>query len=199
MAIFSPFLTLYVGLFTPLISEGASYHARPPFPEAFLDLRRFLAYSGVPIYWISIALFFARYFDYPPYLVRSPGTPPAEQPPSAAPGAPLNDYGLPVREGFRALIPYHLGLDLVSLSSEDHYVRVVTDRGNSLIRYRFADALAEVRNVPGLQVHRSHWVAIRAVDRVQANGKSYSLMLCNGTIIPVSRTNIGVLRSAGLI
>ena len=42
---------------------------------------------------------------------------------------------------------------------EDHYVRVFTDAGESLILLRLSDAMAEVRDVPGLQIHRSHWVA----------------------------------------
>jgi DNA-binding LytR/AlgR family response regulator len=118
----------------------------------------------------------------------------------APPAEPeLNEFGLPVRTGFRALTPYRLGLELVSLSSEDHYVRVVTDRGNALIRYRFSDALNEVKGLPGIQVHRSHWVAVRAIDRVAVSGKAYRLILNNGTEVPVSRTNVGVLRASGLL
>ncbi len=211
MAIFSAFVPLYVALFSPLLSEGATYAVRPAFPEAFLDLRRFIAYSGVPIYWIVVALFFARHFGFPPYLVRdrAPSVRPLLASPRSLGGPPLvaeaerepelNEYGLPVRSGFRALVPYHLGNDLVSLSSEDHYVRVQTDRGNALIRYRFADALAEVRGLPGIQVHRSHWVAVRAVARVAVSGKAYRLILHDGTEIPVSRTNVGSLRVAGLL
>jgi DNA-binding LytR/AlgR family response regulator len=88
---------------------------------------------------------------------------------------------------------------MVSLSAEDHYVRVVTDHGNALIRYRFSDALSEVRGLPGIQVHRSHWVAVRAIERVRSSGKTYCLVLKDGSEFPVSRTNVGVLREAGLI
>jgi hypothetical protein len=201
MALFSPYVPLYVTLFVNLLPEGTSYSVKPAFPEAFLDLRRFVAYSGVPIYWIAVALFFARYFSFPPYLTRAaPGSVEAPEPAPAPSAEPeLNEFGLPMRSGFRALMPYHLGLELVSLSSEDHYVRVVTDRGNALIRYRFSDALTEVKGLPGIQVHRSHWVAIRAIERVIACGKAYRLILNNGTEVPVSRTNVGVLRASGLL
>lgn len=202
MALFSFYVPVYVSLFSKLLPEGTHYMVNPAFPEAFLDLRRFVAYSGVPIYWIALALFFAHYFHFPPYLVDDARRPRAHLLPLSEDSPPaepvINEFGLPARTGFRALIPYHLGLDLVSLSSEDHYVRVVTERGNTLVRYRFSDALNEVRGLHGLQAHRSHWVSVAAIDRVIAHGKTYRLLLRNGTEIPVSRTNIGLLRAAGI-
>lgn len=111
----------------------------------------------------------------------------------------MNEFGFPVRQGFTALLPYHLGIELVSLSAEDHYIRVVTDKGNALIRYRSADALSEVRQLPGIQVHRSHWVAIQAFERVRTSSKGYQLILSDGSDVPVSRTNIGLLKAAGLL
>jgi DNA-binding LytR/AlgR family response regulator len=118
----------------------------------------------------------------------------AEEPAEPA----TNSYGLPERTGFRALLPFHLGSEVVSLQAEDHYVRVVTDKGNALVRYRFADALAEVRGLPGIQVHRSHWVAVRAVERVRTDAKGHRLVLNDGSEVPVSRSNVGVLKAAGL-
>jgi hypothetical protein len=200
MALFSPYIATYASLFAERFLGGRPYSVSPPFPEAFLDLRRFAAYSGVPIYWIAVALFFARYFKFPPYLV-SPEPAPLAQPARAVPTEEpaVNAYGLPERSGFRSLLPYHLGLDFVSLRAEDHYVRVVTERGNALIRYRFSDALGEVRGLPGIQVHRSHWVAVRAIERVRSDGKGYRLTLHDGSEVPVSRSNVGVLKAAGLI
>jgi hypothetical protein len=214
MAIFSPYVIVYVGLFTSLLPAGASYTVNTPFPEAFLDLRRFLTFSGLPIYWIVVSLAFARSFGFPSYLptARSSSAIPADpvSPPEAQPQAaeqlppadqrPSVDQRPPVDQttGFRALVPYHLGQELVALQAEDHYVRVVTDKGNALIRYRFSDALEEVRNLEGVQVHRSHWVALRAIDRLRPEGKGYTLCLHNGSEVPVSRSNLGVLRVAGL-
>lgn len=202
MALFSPYVPLYVTLFAKLLPEGTHYSVKPAFPEAFLDLRRFVAYSGVPIYWMAVALFFARYFTFPRYLTGAADGTAGEAPAPAPPVTnepEFTEFGLPVRTGFRALMPYHLGTDVLSLSSEDHYVRVVTERGNALIRYRFSDALSEVKGLPGIQVHRSHWVSIRAIDRVVASGKAYRLILSNGTELPVSRTNVGVLKVSGLL
>lgn len=202
MALFSPYVSAYGAWFGSNLPTGAEYRVNPPFPEAFLDLRRFVAYSGVPIYWIWVTLFFVSFFRFPAYLVVQPLT--AHDPELAfvpAPSEPetTNEYGLPLRSGFRALLPYHLGDDLVSLSSEDHYIRVVTDRGNALVRYRFADAIKELSGIMGIQVHRSHWVAVRAVERVSSDGKGYRIRLTDGNEFPVSRTNVGVIRAAGLL
>lgn len=199
MAIFSPYVAAYTALFaTQVLGSVSTYTVSPPFPEAFLDLRRFVAYSGVPIYWIAVSLFFAKYFRFPNYLVIAPPAGPMPViPPDVTPT--LNDYGIPERKGIRALLPYHLGTEIQSLRAEDHYVRVVTDKGNALVRYRFSDALNEVRGLPGIQAHRSHWVAVRAIERVQTEGRGYRLILGDGSEVPVSRTNIGVLKSAGLI
>lgn len=201
MALFSPYIAAYTDLVAGRLLNGQAYRVQPPFPEAFLDLRRFVAYSGVPIYWIAIALFFARHFRFPPYLVRdeAAAAPAARPPQTEAPPEPArNAFGLPERSGLMALTPYHLGSDIVSLQAEDHYVRVVTERGNALVRYRFSDALNEVRSMPGIQVHRSHWVAVGAVERVRSDAKGHRLVLKDGTEVPVSRSNIGVLRAAGL-
>jgi hypothetical protein len=187
---------LYVGLFSSMLPAGESYTVNTPFPEAFLDLRRFLTFSGLPIYWIVVSLAFARSFGVPSYLGGAPNAPAETADPPAVAEPPVSSVGQPT--GFRALVPLHLGQELVALQAEDHYVRVVTDKGNALIRYRFSDALDEVRNVEGVQVHRSHWVAIRAISRVRSEGKGHTLCLHNGSEVPVSRSNLGVLRVAGL-
>ena len=46
-------------------------------------------------------------------------------------------------------------------------MEVVTDKGTELILLRFADALNELGNVDGFQIHRSHWVARSAIKDIQ--------------------------------
>ena len=202
MALFGPYLSIYARAFGAALPPGTSYRVNTPFPEAFLDLRKFAAYSGVPIYWVVIALFFARSFGFPPYLARSAAASPLPERvavPDVQTGPVLNEFGLEQRSGFRALLPYHLGCDVISLSAEDHYIRVITARGNALIRYRFGDALKEVRGQPGIQAHRSHWVAIEAIERVRSDSRGHVLILKDGSEVKVSRTNVGVLKAAGLV
>ena len=62
----------------------------------------------------------------------------------------------------RRLKPENRGA-LIRLSAEDHYTEVVTESGRELLLIRFADALGELGEADGMQVHRSHWVAVQAV------------------------------------
>ena len=90
------------------------------------------------------------------------------------------------------------GADLWAISSEDHYLRVHTDRGEELILMRLADAIRELGEDNGLQTHRSWWVAKQGVaDSRRENGKLY-LVLKSGKEAPVSRTYQPNVRAAGL-
>jgi len=88
---------------------------------------------------------------------------------------------------------------LLALSAEDHYVRVRTDRGDHMILMRLADAIAETAPEPGLQVHRSHWIARAAVRAARRHGDRAILTLPTGEEIPVSRANVPQLRTEGLL
>jgi DNA-binding LytR/AlgR family response regulator len=88
---------------------------------------------------------------------------------------------------------------LVALSAEDHYVRVVTRTGEALVLIRLADAMRETGDLPGLQVHRSHWVALDAVRAVRRSGDGAVLTLATGHELPASRRFIPALRQAALL
>lgn len=74
---------------------------------------------------------------------------------------------------------------ILALEAEGHYLRVHTDAGSDLILYRLSDALLEVATEDGAQVHRSWWVAARALSDQRHRDH---LQLCNGVEIPVSRS-----------
>ncbi|TWF54510.1 LytTR family DNA-binding domain-containing protein [Neorhizobium alkalisoli] len=84
---------------------------------------------------------------------------------------------------------------LIRLSVEDHYTEVVTSRGRELVLLRFADALKELGTTPGLQVHRSHWVADAAVDRLKREKGKLFVVMKDGAEIPVSRPNLEITRA----
>ena len=88
---------------------------------------------------------------------------------------------------------------LVSLSVQDHYVEVVTTVGSSLLLMRLSDAISETEGVVGLQVHRSHWVAVAQVLACKRHGDKAVLRMQGGGDIPVSRTYIKAVREAGLL
>lgn len=87
---------------------------------------------------------------------------------------------------FFARLPASVGTALVLLRMEDHYVRVVTRDGQALILMRLSDAIAELADVPGLQVHRSWWVAVAEIQSVARKGKGLCLVMSEGTQVPVS-------------
>jgi hypothetical protein len=88
---------------------------------------------------------------------------------------------------------------LIRMSGRDHYVDVVTDKGKAALLLRLSDALAEVENVDGIQVHRSHWVSVAAIERAEREKGRYVLVMSDGEKVPVSRNNHSLLAERGLI
>jgi DNA-binding LytR/AlgR family response regulator len=101
---------------------------------------------------------------------------------------------LPCR--FMQRIPGHLGTDLLALGAEDHYLRIVTAQGSTLILMRLQDAIGELAAGKGMQVHRSWWVSFDAVTATKRDGGRTSLILNNQQEVPVSRTYLAEVRSA---
>ncbi len=119
------------------------------------------------------------------FLARTP-----VQTHAAAPGAK------PAR--FLDRLPFKLrGAVIRAVSSEDHYLRVHTDRGSDLILMRLSDALAELEGLEGAQTHRSWWVAKDAVRGVSRGDGRATLTLEGGITAPVSRRYARALREAG--
>lgn len=87
--------------------------------------------------------------------------------------------------------------DVLCLQMEDHYVRVHGPRGSQLVLTTLSEAIEGLRGVEGLQVHRSWWVARKAVRAVERRGRNLRLKLVNGLVAPVSRTSVALLRAAG--
>jgi len=100
---------------------------------------------------------------------------------------------------FLRRIPIEQRGTLQRLEAQDHYVLAVTDKGQSLILIRFADALAEVSTLPGLQVHRSHWVSPEAVMRSRRDNGRDLLDMADGAAVPVSRKFKPAAKEAGLL
>ncbi|NIA69197.1 LytTR family transcriptional regulator [Pelagibius litoralis] len=79
-----------------------------------------------------------------------------------------------------------LGGEILAIQAQEHYVRIVTTEGSACTLYRFGDAVQELRALPGLQVHRSFWVAERGVTALRQGGRSLRIVLRNGEEVPVS-------------
>ncbi len=78
--------------------------------------------------------------------------------------------------------------NLLRLSVQDHYTEVVTTRGRQLVLMRFADAMKEIGDTRGLQVHRSHWISDADVVSFRKQAGRLHVMTRDGTEIPVSRS-----------
>ncbi|MCC5975616.1 MAG: LytTR family transcriptional regulator [Rubellimicrobium sp.] len=88
---------------------------------------------------------------------------------------------------------------LVALTVQDHYVQVQTTAGAAILLMRLSDAMAETAPEPGLQVHRSHWVALAQVSAARRTGDSAVLTLSTGQDVPVSRGKLAAVQAAGLL
>lgn len=87
--------------------------------------------------------------------------------------------------------------DILSMSAEDHYLRVRTSNGEALILMRLSDAAAACAALDGARTHRSWWVARAAVaDARKGDGRGV-LILTDGTEAPVSRSYYPALKEAG--
>ena len=96
---------------------------------------------------------------------------------------------------FLKRLPFDLGQKIISLTTQDHYVEVTTHKGSTLVLIRFQDAIQELETYGGVQIHRSHWVAMDAVRGMgRQNGKQV-VELIDGRSLPVSRTYARAVRT----
>ncbi|MGJ8597655.1 LytTR family DNA-binding domain-containing protein [Sulfitobacter sp.] len=104
----------------------------------------------------------------------------------------------PERDIFLRRLPIEFRALLVRIEAQDHYLNVITARGQALIFMRLGDAIAELEG-QGVQVHRSHWVATDAVAKHRRDGGRDLLVMADGSDVPVSRSFRGAAQDAGLL
>jgi hypothetical protein len=85
--------------------------------------------------------------------------------------------------------------DLISISSELHYVRVVTTDTEVMFLYNLKDAIDELPSSAGVQIHRSHWVAKEHVKGLTKRNGNVECTLSNGKKLPVSRRKYSEIKS----
>jgi len=91
--------------------------------------------------------------------------------------------------GLLERLPARLGREIVRLEAQQHYLRVVTTRGEHLLLQGFAPAVAELaqRGIAGMQIHRSSWVAWAHVDRLDLRPTALAVVLRDGKRLPIGR------------
>lgn len=90
---------------------------------------------------------------------------------------------------FLQRLPKHLGKNLLHLSAQDHYVEAVTENGSHLILMRFSDAIKELNNTDGIQIHRAHWVSLQAIKKPVRKENKLLIETTDGKRFPVSRSH----------
>lgn len=89
--------------------------------------------------------------------------------------------------------PRALGDEVMHVEADLHYLQVTTDLGRAMVLGSLAAVEAHFGD-RGLRVHRSHWVALRAVRGVRRNGEGWVVDLSGGTTVPVSRRRVAQVR-----
>ena len=153
--------------------------------------RLFRASAYGAVYWCVLRYFYER------YSTRGDRADSLLSAPPAVPPAPVVDKvtGWSARLAAEFQKGGMANPDrVIAVQAEDHYIRVHLDDGSSrLIYFRFADALAELKGVDGMQVHRSFWVKRSAIaDAVKERG-TMRLSLAGGLVVPVSHRHQGLL------
>ena len=119
-------------------------------------------------------------------IAKAAPSPPESDAEDAAP-APANALGADSSAAaFTARLPRAIGIDVLAVSSDLHYLQVSTRLGRAMV----LGALREVDDAygdAGIRVHRSHWVHLDAVARLRQSGDGWLVELVNGQKLPVSR------------
>ena len=113
--------------------------------------------------------------------------------PDASPPDRETSSGQHTLPAFMALLDKDRRGDLVYLEAELHYLAVVTTAGRTLLLYNLRDAIAELGETPGRQIHRAYWVAADAVTGFHRAGRQGVVRLSNGDKVPVSRRNVAAV------
>lgn len=157
----------------------------PPDFSNLLSIPVLLGALGHMVIWLSANLsarFLIGNTIYDPMRITIP---------NARPGAPAPAFLDRVAEERRQ--------GLFAIQAQEHYISVHTASGSELILYRFGDALKELSAVPGLQVHRSFWVANGSVIGHERKNGQLFLKLRNGLEVPVSRSFVRDVEQSGLV
>ncbi|MEM9580139.1 MAG: LytTR family DNA-binding domain-containing protein [Pseudomonadota bacterium] len=123
----------------------------------------------------------------------TPDIPVADIPVAAQPAETNELSGLPKTRLLERLPPEFRHADIISLSMQDHYVEVTTSRGAEMILMRLLDAIELLDDLPGAQLHRSHWAARAHSDKLRRDGRRHLLVLSDGRELPVSKSHLPVV------
>jgi len=106
--------------------------------------------------------------------------------------APATDEGVTASPLLERLPPA-IGRQLVSASSDLHYLNVHTTQGKAMI-IGSLNALEQDLEDRGMRIHRGHWVALDQVRRVDRSGRGWICETSDGRKLPISRRRVSEVR-----
>ncbi len=223
------FINEYIQLFEPFMIGGRVTQPIPvPAFDLEFILLYVRTWLGIYVLWISTNIFFDKVLGFSRYRLQptfeADSTPSggaeaynvqldvrADEPRELGPAAPMkgDSTGHEEPSGIEdrsvsvllSRLPRSLGLRIRALKSEDHYLRVYTDLGDTLILYKLSTAIEELETLgfTGLRVHRSWWVRRKAIEQIERDGRRWTVTLSTGLLVPVSQTYHEPLRREGLV
>jgi hypothetical protein len=96
------------------------------------------------------------------------------------------------RDAFLGQLPPAIGTDLISIQADLHYLQIRTTRGRATVLASISTAESALAD-SGLRVHRSYWIALRHVVRVARGARGTTILLSDGSRVPVSRRRIALV------
>ncbi len=130
-------------------------------------------------------------------MAREMALQPVAAPPMAAEAEPA---AATADDALRDKLPLPLRrAAILALSAEDHYLRVHTTRGETLVLMSLGAGMAALGPEAGVQVHRSHWIAHGALADGTARLGRAGIVLDGGQTLPVSRTGRRRLVAGNLV
>ncbi len=173
--------------------QHPSLHAEVPIDliDGFLMYLVRAAVMTVAVNWIfDQFLGLPRYrhgYSLPPGRTPEAPIPANPSPGEAQPGTTAARAGGSPRPRFLDRLPESVTADAVlAIKAEQHYIRVFARDKSYMTLYRFSDAMAEMANMPGLQVHRSYWVRPEFIERIRRGAGKMTVLLRSGLEVPVS-------------
>ena len=176
------------------LPEESIAHA-PPLPWPTLEYLPQLFANTLPgvLYWVAVTYLVERFFSLPRDAgQQSTALASAAGPAESTAAVTLSADAEPI---LRARLPANLDGEILALKAEDHYLRVYTAKGDTLVHYRFRDALHDLKELDGLQVHRSYWVRRSAIAQRFTENQKHFLRLSTNLKVPVSRSYLAMLDS----
>jgi len=183
---YSNWLTGAYELRWPALEMGGEF--APMFSNEFW---MYLLRAGV--IWIGINFIFDRFIGLPLYRYTIPRG--YEVPRNGTATKHVQDGWSGKPPGFVERLPAKLAPnEVLAIKAEQHYIRVYSPEREYMILYRFSDAVRELDEILGQQVHRSYWVNIGAIESVHAKAKDFQVRISSGADIPVSTPYQGMVR-----